>query len=252
MSKILSLLKIELQKLRYRRLWLPLLAAEAFQGLWMYYSASRMDSNALSGGYNYLFIFSAMLETILYPLLLAMLASRMCDIEHKGDTFKLLYTMEKPPQLFQTKTLAGFLYILLLCVIQTGLILGIGHLAGITQPFPAVPLAFTFATALILSAAVFLFQLILSLLIENQLIPLVIGLLGSFLGIFTLYIPQIRSLFLWGYYVILAPATIDWDPAARITSYPAVPMEYGKLSLIALAGIALYAGGRRLFSKKGV
>lgn len=252
MSTTISLFKIELRKLRHRRVWFLFLAAEAFQGLWMYYSVSRVKEDILLTGYNYLFIFSAMLESILFPLLYAMLASRICDAEHKGGTLKLLYTLEKPRQLFFSKMLVGLLYILLISLAQTAMIPAIMQMTGIIQPLPAARLAFIFAVSLILSAVIFLIQLILSLLIENQLIPLVVGLLGSFLGIFNLYVPQLRPFSIWGYYVLLAPASIDWDQASGVTTYYELPMDFGKLGLITLLGLCLYLAGRQFFTGKEV
>ncbi len=52
----------------------------------------------IANGYSALLYSLPVIEAILMPVMMAVLASRLWDMEIKGSTAKLLYTLQKPPQ----------------------------------------------------------------------------------------------------------------------------------------------------------
>ncbi len=112
----MRLFRVELYKTRHRLLWLlPVSVPFALLMLCATNSYLRKPEVSGSGYYTVLFHYT-MYNTIFLPLILAALASRICDAENKGNTYKLLCTMQQKHSLFHVKLLLGALYILLLTV----------------------------------------------------------------------------------------------------------------------------------------
>ena len=105
--------KTEWMKLRRRKVELLLLAFLGFTFLWCAWILSDADAEALEDGYRWIFSNLSIINTILLPTMLAMLASRICDMEIKGNTLKLICTMENKGRLFDMKFLTGSLYLIL-------------------------------------------------------------------------------------------------------------------------------------------
>lgn len=61
----------------------------------------------LENGYLMLLYQLPMVNTIFFPVLGMVVASRLCDLEHKGDNLKLLCTLEEKGRLFDAKLLYG-------------------------------------------------------------------------------------------------------------------------------------------------
>ena len=55
------------------------------------------DPEELANGYSALLYSLPVIEAILMPVMMAVLASRLWDMEIKGNTAKLLYTLQLPP-----------------------------------------------------------------------------------------------------------------------------------------------------------
>ena len=66
----------------------------------------RQDAQALSQGWMLLLYNLALDDAIMLPLTVAVIASRSCEVEHRGNTFKLLETAATPGRLYGAK-LAG-------------------------------------------------------------------------------------------------------------------------------------------------
>ena len=98
-----------------------------------------------------------------------------------------------------------------------------------------------------------LLQLVLSLLIQNQMIGMIIGLIGSFIGLFSLFFPpSFQKFFVWAYYAVLYNTSMDWDAATRISDYYFIGFNWAGFLCLALYFVAIYAIGRILFVKKEV
>ena len=82
--------KTEWMKLKRRKAGLLWLAFLGFTFLWIGWVVSDADAADLADGYRWMFSNLSLINTILLPTMLAMLASRLCDMEIKGNTLKLL------------------------------------------------------------------------------------------------------------------------------------------------------------------
>ena len=85
-----------------------------------------------------------LMNLIFLPVILAACASRVCDMETKGETDKMLFTMQSKSSLFHSKVLLNALCILLFSAAQTGILLLMGKLFHATQKVPAGAAALVF------------------------------------------------------------------------------------------------------------
>jgi len=98
---------------------------------------------------------------------------------------------------------------------------------------------------------ILLLQQVLSILFRNQMIPLAVGVIGSFAGLFILYFPQNLGRFiLWGYYGVLMFVGMDWDRATRITNFNYVPVDWIGFGVLVITFCMIYIIGRALFIRK--
>ena len=129
-------LLIEQKKCRRRKLWLLYLCAFLVTALWIFISLLRypFDAKEAQVGYYMLILNFTLMNLIFLPVILAACASRVCDMETKGETDKMLFTMQSKSSLFHSKVLLNALCILLFSAAQTGILLLMGKLFHCVPP----------------------------------------------------------------------------------------------------------------------
>lgn len=253
MKMFLRQWKAERQKAHRRHIWIVPLGFLAFQLLWAFWQLQTASADDLSTGYLMLFYNFPMINAIILPVMIAVIASRLCDMEIKGDTLKLLYTLQKRTHFFDCKYLAGLRY-LLLFVLGQGLLI---VLSGVCFHFgerlkPAMLLSYL-AVTFSVSAVLLGIQELLSLCSDNQIMPLVVGIAGSFLGLFSMFFPaSVARLVLWGYYAAFPSVGMNWDQETRFTEYFEVPFPLSSFLLFLLAGVVICLICRTIITKKEV
>lgn len=252
-SDFLQQWSAERQKSRRRHLWSVPAAFLGFQFLWMVWQLRTSSAEDLQCGYTMLFYQLPMLNAILLPVMAAVIASRLCDMELKGDTLKLLYTLQKRTVFYDCKYLTGLKYVLAFSLGQSILILLGGKLFGISETLDAVQLAQSAAVVFAVTAALLCLQQLLSLLSRNQILPLSVGLAGAFLGLFSMFFPPELSRFiLWGYYAAFPTVGMNWDAATRYTEYYGIVFPTEKFALFICFLLLAYFVSRSIITKKEV
>ena len=239
---------LELHKLRHRRVPLMFLALFAILALWLMWCMDDVDPSRFNDVGALLYINLLLMNTILCPIILAALASRMCDMEQLGNTYKWLCTIERPEHIYRAKALTGGFYVAVLCLMQTVLY----HI--LLLPYGGSPrgrLASLAVTLALTALCIFILQLNLSLRCTNQLTPIFLNIGGTFIGLFSWFLPQwpLRYLLPWGYYAALCNTGYFYDKAARYTTYYWDSYPFFWLLLLAAVTAALYLRGRNNFLK---
>lgn len=251
---MITALHAECMKTKRRFLWLLPFGVVFLEFLWMATNSYLRKPEVSSEGFYTLLFQFPLINTIFMPLTLAAMASRLCDAENKGDTYKLLCTMQQKKYIFDAKLLLGIFYILLFTALEAGVIPLLGNLHSFTQKLP-LRHYFTFlAVFFLVSLVLFLLQQILSLLIPNQLIPLFAGLLGSMVGIFSAFFPmgKLAGLVPWGYYMMGMTLSSVYEKSTRSMHLVEAPFAWGWFAAFLAASVLLYLAGRHLFLKKEV
>ena len=133
------------------------------------------SAEELANGYSALFYSLPVLHSIIYPVMMAVLASRLWDMEVKGSTTKLLYTLESRQSLFAGKVSFGLLEVLLMTGLEMLFVRLLGRVQGYTEAFPAGQFGYLALCTLAVNVMLFLSELLLMLRFENPLPAICIG-----------------------------------------------------------------------------
>lgn len=249
----MNALKIEWLKARRRRIYLAPLLILAAQLAWGFYNYKNMQPAELAQGWASLLYTFPLLNAMMMPVLAAVTASRLIDVEHKGQTFKLLETLQRTQTLYDAKFICAASYILLMIVLQILVMLAFGVRRGFAGPIPWTEVALYALSTVLVTLTILLLQFLLALLIENQLVGMIVGLIGAFSGLFALFFPAaLQKAILWAYYGVLSDTAMDWDRETRVVAYYFVSYDWGSFIFLALVFVVMYIIGRRLFVRKEV
>ena len=182
-------LRMELKKARQRYD----LSVAALIGLLVLIWASRSGARTadeLASGWSALLYALPLMNTIIMPIGMAVLASRIWDVETKGNGCRLLFTLQSRPDLFTGKLLLGLLENLLICAVEFGGLLVIGARGGFTEPLDAARFVWLLGGTFLVNAMLYLAGLWLGVRFANQVPVLALGMVGSLVGIFAAFFPE--------------------------------------------------------------
>ena len=96
--------------------------------------------------------------------------------------------------------------------------IGIGLFAGIRVPLDPGPWVLYTGLLFLIDVAFFALHIWLAAIVENQLVSVGVGMLGAFLGVFTLLTSTaIARLIPWGYYAMISPIGQQGDRLVYLT-----------------------------------
>ena len=232
----------ELQKAHRRHDLLLCLLVPLIMILWVG-GLAPSDPEELANGYSALLYSIPVIEAILMPVLMAVLASRLWEIEVKGSMPKLLYTLQERRSLFAGKAAFGLLEILLVTLLETGAAVLLGIVHGYTEAFPTGQLCYLFVCTLAVDAMLFFGEFLLMLWVGNPLPALCVGIVGALVGLFSAFMPPLTSYFVpFGYYIPLSAYEVaNWDKATHTVTYGTRPFNWGLLAFTLALGAVLFA-----------
>lgn len=199
-----------------------------------------------------------LMNAIFLPLTATVIASRICGIEHKGVMLKQLCCTVKRGKLYDAKLLFG-LGIMVICVALswTATVL-YGNYIGFDGSCPMDLYLLYLLFTIVPTIAIYIFQHTLSIIFKNQAIPLLAGITGEFIGLFSMFLPMLpwlRRITLWGYYGTLQfVGLFDWTKETRYENahFDVLPIDWTFFAVLIAATIIMYLIGRYWFSKKEV
>lgn len=247
-------LYLEFYKIKRRKVMLTMLAFLCVQFLWGLWAMRNPKDWELESGWLSLLYSLSILDGVMLPTVMSVLASRLADIEHKGNTYKQLETLRSAGSLYHAKALCGLLIIAGMLVIQFAFFIPLGYILGYVGNPDIRYYALSFVLKLAGNFSLFLLQLALSMLFANQMIPLVAGLGGSMVALLIMYV-RTYSFLPWGGNLSAALVQMDWDPDTRIISYyyrNFSPVETAAVVCIFVWVIVFYVLGRILFARREV
>ena len=234
--------RAELQKAHRRHDLLLCLLVPLIMILWVG-GLAPSDPEELANGYSALLYSIPVIEAILMPVLMAVLASRLWEIEVKGSMPKFLYTLQERRSLFAGKAAFGLLEILLVTLLETGAAVLLGIVHGYTEAFPTEQLVYLFVCTLAVDAMLFFGEFLLMLWVGNPLPALCVGIVGALVGLFSAFMPPLVSYFVpFGYYIPLSAYEVaNWDKATHTVTYGTRPFNWGLLAFTLALGAVLFA-----------
>ena len=214
-------LRSEIQMYRRNRLWLPILGLFLFSIYWCSVS-NNLQINKNSSDIFQILIFNLYtINNLIIPFSAALLASRMVMIDKKNRMYSVLFTNgENGIGLFLSKYVLGLLILFIgfVCQLIFTFISSYQYHAIINKN----EFILFIITMLLGSGTILLIQLLLSFVIQSSIIPIVIGLAGSFLSMLTsgVLAKQITIFIPWEYLSTLNPYTINDSGIHLSANYP--------------------------------
>ena len=244
---------MEVLKTKGRKIWLVVAVMMAVQLLWAGWAISNKDADGLIQGWMFFLYQFPMLNCIIMPVIAAVVASRLSDVEHQGQTFKLLETIIPAKRIFAAKFIWGSIYMLGAALGQLAIMIGMGFVLHFGGPVPWSALAGYLFFTLVVSLTIYIFQQGVSMLVANQMVPMTLGLVGGFIGLFSMFFPQgFQKLILWSYYGVLMQVGMNWDQVTRATDFYWTAIDWSGFGLILIFFVLIYGIGRTLFVRREV
>lgn len=245
--------RLECLKARRKHFWLIALSMTAVQGLWLGWATRSFRAEQLSQGYMVCLYQFPMINTIVMSVLLSVLMSRMCDMEHRGSTLKQLFTMQPAGALFDAKFLLGAAHLAAVTVLQLLTIWLVGRWRGFADAISASQGAYFLLGQLATGLLLLVIMELLCLKFHNQFIPMALGLILAFAGLMSSFFsPMLMRLCPSAYYSLFLTSSYVWNEATHSATYFAVPFSWGDFALLCAVFGALYGFGRRAFIKREV
>lgn len=249
---MIKALSMEFYKIRHRKVGLTVLAIILLQFIYGIWQMRYKNAQELSQGWRGCIYSFSSLNCIFMPIFTSVIASRLSDIEHKGNTFKLLKSIMKSKELFAAKFMCCGFYIILETLFQTLVMVFIGKISGVTELFPWSYFVYYGLFTFVLNLTLVLLQLILSLQFKNQVIGFAVACAGSFLGLYSLFFKDAGKYVLWSYYVILSPSKMNWDKVTKDVDFYWGKIPIAQFLILILVAVLLYIIGKKLFIRKEV
>ena len=213
-------LRSEIRKYNRNRLWLPILGLFLFSIYWCSVSNNIQINKNSSNIFQTLVFNLYPINNLIIPFSAALLASRMVMIDRKNRMFSVLFTNGGDEiGLFLSKYVLGLLILFIGFACQLIFTIFSSKYYHISVNHNELIL---FVVAMMLgSGTMLLIQLLLSFVIESSIIPIVIGLAGSFLSMLTsgLLSKQITIFIPWEYLSTLNPYSVNDSGIHPLTNY---------------------------------
>ncbi|MBJ7937493.1 ABC transporter permease [Bacillus cereus] len=243
---MISLLRSEFLKLKRKRFIFVIILMSILEIAWVFALTAKARQefhiwdNLISN--------FGILNGLFVPIMIATIVSRLVDVEHKENTWKmLLATPINKASLYICKIITTMILLLIPLIILFFSMLIIGNVLDYPGSFPINLILKFLATTWISSIAIVALQTWVSVLIKNQAFSLTVGILGSFLGYLGQMVP-ISKFLIWTYPSITGPLMLK-VVGNQMTYQPNVN-ALSNLFLSIGVGIILILVGLNHFMKK--
>ncbi|WP_315370824.1 ABC transporter permease [Paenibacillus xylanexedens] len=237
-------LSLEYFKIRRKKIWVMLSLFLAAEMIWASMSMSiSISRSATNASWEALIFSIASMNGLFLPIISAIVVSRICDMEHKGNTWKMLMTTNTGRNhVYTAKYICANSLILYGILAQAVFIVGFGLSKNISGPLP-LSLLVQFAIGTMLTTlAITALQQWLSLTVRNQAFALCLGMLCGFIGTTSGLFPAgVRHLFIWSYYMDLNPVTYIYSASSGTYVSGMLPVGLFLAALL-MAAIFYFAG----------
>ena len=257
---MINLIKCEYFKTRRRYIFLTAIAITVMGIVWATYGDYDGESGAFmieNGWMNFLYQLP-LLNSVFFPLLSVVTASRLADIEHKGAAFKQLFAAEDRGRLYDSKLIYG-LGITIICVLISWCAFIIfGKIMNFGGEFPIKLYLLFLLFTVVPTIAVYIIQHTLSLIFKNQAVSFFTGVIGTFAGLFSMFLPQLpllRRCIPWGYCGTLQfVGMFGWTSETRYANafFAVMDIDWAFFTVLTIFTIAIYFIGRKIFCEREV
>ena len=192
-----------------------------------------------------------LINSIVMTLFAAIVASRVCEVDHEAQALKELLCLQRAGTVFAAKLACSLTLTTVAVVLETVGLDALASYKGFADRPGAVGLAAFAACQIGPAFMVAVLVQAVALRWENQFVSLAVGLGLSLAGLFSLFFPPaVQRLVPSGYFGLLSCVLMDWDAATGTTSFHGVPFPWGDAALLAGMCATLIAISAWWFSRK--
>lgn len=253
---MIRLIKCEYRKTRGRYVFLTALALTAVSLSWGLYG--KYGDFEIRNGWMCFLYQLPLINAIFMPILTIVIASRLCDIEHKGAMFKQLLAIVPKGKVYDAKLLYGVFMIVICTLIHWGVTIAFGYFKGFGGSVPLKLYLIYLLFTLVPSITIYLFQHTLSIVFPNQAVAFFAGIIGAFVGLFSMFLPPfpvLSKLILWRYYGTLQfVGLFGWTKEERYANayFEVMGFDWTAFWILVVACMVMYIAGKILFCRKEV
>lgn len=246
---------LELYKLRHKHLFLMVTLFLLVEIGWAFMASSMSISrNPDNAGWEPLIAMLSSMNGLFLPILTAICVSRICDMEHKGNTWKLLLTASvRRGKLYGAKYISASIVMLWACMLQVLAIIAFGIINGIEQSVPLFLLIRFLIGTVLTNMVIIALQQWVSMAVKNQAFALSLGMVGGFIGLVADLLPSgVRRMFVWSYYTGLSPITQSYISEKMQFIVRDISSLLPVVAMLIVAGIGIYLAGSIHVSRQEV
>ncbi|WP_079912725.1 ABC transporter permease [Paenibacillus sp. 32352] len=235
---------LEYFKIRRKKIGVMIILFLAAELLWVLMATSvSIARNQEHAVWESVFFSISSMNGLFMPIISAIVASRICDMEHKGGTWTMLAAANvSRGHLYAAKYVCANSLLLYGILAQTVFILVFGLIKGFPGGFPIDLLIRFVGGTMLATLAVTALQQWISWVVRNQTFALCLGMLGGFIGMTAgLFPAAARHWFIWSYYLDLSPVTYRYAEASG--TYMEQPLVSGLALAALLMAILFYIAG---------
>lgn len=183
-------LMLEFAKLKRKNVWLVCLGTAALCLMWMASDAARAAQGAADGTASLLYM-APLVNAIIMTLFAAVVASRVCEVDHEAQALKELLCLQRAGTVFAAKLLCSLVLIAVAVVLETVGLAALASYKGFADQLGIAELAAFAARQMGPAFVVAVLVQAIALRWENQFASLAVGLGLSLAGLFSLFFPPI-------------------------------------------------------------
>lgn len=248
---MIKLLRLEFNKVKRKRIWLLVCFLMVFQFAWSLWATRSYHDKSAETSWQYLLYQIPSINTLLMPILISIITSRLSDNEHKGETLKLLTTIVSPSKLYLAKFICGGVYLIFTVLGQVACMLLTSNIMHFTDQRPMMHILSLMLTTFLVNLCLLALYQGLAMVYRNQVIVLIGGLVGGFIGLFgLLFPPTLQKFCLPSYYSILDTIFPIFDLKSNSFSMRYDTLDITSLGVVILCTFILFFVGQISFSRK--
>lgn len=242
----MKLICLEFYKLRHKHIFLMITLFLLVEIMWAFMATSMSISrNPENASWEQLIMMLTSMNGLFLPILSAICVSRICDMEHTGNTWKLLLTVSvKRGKLYAAKYFCASIVMVWVILLQVFSISIFGIIKGFEQPVPLTLLAHFLTGTVLTTMIIIALQQWVSMSVKNQAFALSLGMIGGFIGMAADLFPLgIRRLFIWSYYTGLSPVKQNYVNEKMQFIIQDLNTLLPSIEVLGIAGIIIYLAG---------
>lgn len=251
----MKVVSLEFYKLRHKHLFSMVTLFLFVEIGWAFMATSMSISrNPNNAGWEPLIAMLSSMNGLFLPILSAICVSRICDMEHKGNTWKLLLSVSvRRSKLYIAKYVSASIVMLWACTLQVFAITTFGIANGFEQPVPLFLLMRFLIGTVLTNMIIIALQQWVSMTVKNQAFALSLGMVGGFIGMVADLFPSgVRRIFVWSYYTGLSPIMQSYTNEKIQFVVRDINALLPMMVVLITVGIAIYLAGSIHVSRQEV